>query len=336
MEQVKRNLSALVLLYIITGREEKIKEFCIMERTYYTIDEAAARRAKEMSSFYDYVQGSKTAAYKKEADRAYDLADKVAEAKPDRAEYAYYLADKYARKMAENMNAESRIGTMCPSILIAGGSNFPVNKKKRQVAASDRNRAEWNKIQEILYKLEKILNGKEAVMSDDEQAIEKLENKLEALQDMQDNMKAVNAYYRKHSTLDGCPGLSWEQVQQLQAEMRGSWRTDPNPYPSFLLTNNNANMRRIKKRIEELKAVKAAPTTEKECDYFKVIENKEIMRLQLVFDGKPDDETRSIVKHNGFVWSPKNQAWQRTLNANAQYAVKRIMQELDALNGKTA
>ena len=31
-------------------------------------------------------------------------------------------------------------------------------------------------------------------------------------------MKAVNAYYRKHKTLDGCPHLSPEQLEKLKAD----------------------------------------------------------------------------------------------------------------------
>mgnify|MGYP001027153839 CR=1 FL=1 len=48
------------------------------------------------------------------------------------------------------------------------------------------------------------------------------------------------------------------------------------------------------------------------------------MRLRLVFNGKPDDETRNMLKSNGFKWSPKNSAWQRLLNDNAEYALRRI------------
>ena len=32
-------------------------------------------------------------------------------------------------------------------------------------------------------------------------------------------MKAVNAYFRKHKTLDGCPELTPEQTEKLKADM---------------------------------------------------------------------------------------------------------------------
>ena len=36
-------------------------------------------------------------------------------------------------------------------------------------------------------------------------------------------MKAVNAYYRKHGTLDGCPHLSPENIENLKADMASGW-----------------------------------------------------------------------------------------------------------------
>lgn len=52
--------------------------------------------------------------------------------------------------------------------------------------------------------------------------------------------------------------------------------------------------------------------------------NKEDMRLQLIFNGKPEDKTREILKANGFRWAPSTSAWQRLLNDNAEWALKRI------------
>lgn len=57
-----------------------------MARKYYAIDENAVRQAQSMWSLTDYVVGSKTAEYKRLVDKAYDLADQVAEKRPGRAE----------------------------------------------------------------------------------------------------------------------------------------------------------------------------------------------------------------------------------------------------------
>ncbi len=60
-----------------------------------------------------------------------------------------------------------------------------------------------------------------------------------------------------------------------------------------------------------------------------VVRNKEDMRLQLLFDGKPSEETRTALKSNGFRWSPSKAAWQRLLNGNAEYALKCLPRKTD-------
>lgn len=48
-------------------------------------------------------------------------------------------------------------------------------------------------------------------------------------------------------------------------------------------------------------------------------------RLQILFDAKPDSETISKLKKNGFRWSPRFKAWQRQLTQNAYYACARVI-----------
>lgn len=59
--------------------------------------------------------------------------------------------------------------------------------------------------------------------------------------------------------------------------------------------------------------------------YFEVIQNEGINRLQLHFDGIPVKEQRTLLKKNGFKWSPKNQVWQRQLTDNALFATKQLI-----------
>ena len=107
---------------------------------YYPINEEAARRAKDANSFSDYVPGSATAAYQAMVDEAY----KLGEAQKQRVDPLYHekidgLLDRYARKLAENLNQRNAIDARVPSVLIAGPANFPVRQKEKQNAARDRN-----------------------------------------------------------------------------------------------------------------------------------------------------------------------------------------------------
>lgn len=303
-----------------------------MEKTYYPINEDSARSAHELMSFSDYKQGSKTAEYQGYVDKAYEIADKAAKARPDEAAHIYTLADRYARKMADNMNAESRIGCRCPSIMISGGSNFPVEKKKKQVAALDRNRQEWNEIQKILEKIRSIERGKDIIQADDENALEKLEKKLENLQRDQAFMKAVNAYYRKNGNIYGCNELTEEQTKQIEASMAKDWHYEKKPFLSWQLSNNNKNIHAVEARIAQLKAEKERQTTQKDYDGFRVVEETDLMRLQIFFDGKPNTEIRDILKKNGFRWAPSQGAWQRQLTPNARSVFKHyVLPELEQL-----
>lgn len=51
-----------------------------------------------------------------------------------------------------------------------------------------------------------------------------------------------------------------------------------------------------------------------------------------VFDGKPDDATRALLKANGFKWSPSRQGkpWVRHWNNAGLYHAKVVRQALDA------
>lgn len=301
-----------------------------MGRKYYEINEAAARRAKEMMSFDDYRNGSATAAYQREVEQIYQLAEKVAERRPDAAEKAEKLADKYAKLLADYYNTNFRIDQMCPSVMIAGPANFPVRKKEKQNQAWDRNREKYEQCKEIEDKIRNLLSGKEIITSGDPEAIEKLKNKLSSLEKAQETMKAVNAFYRKHKTLDGCPDLSWENIEKLKSSMTDSWRSDPKPFESWALSNNSAEIRRVKERIKKLEEVKAQPVDTKEYDGFSVVEDPEAMRIKLLFEDKPSAEIRDILKKNGFRWSPRANAWQTQLTDNGHYRLKRVLKELEA------
>lgn len=277
---------------------------------YYPINEEAARRAKNANSFSDYVPGSATAAYREMVDRAYTLGKQ----QKGRVDPMYHekidgLIDRYARKLAENINQCNLIDARVPSILIAGGSNFPVRKKEKQNAARDKNMGEYMQIEGLLDKVRS--TGMGGISADDDRAVEKLEAKLAGLEAMQEEMKTVNAYYRKHKTLEGCPVLSAEEIGKLQSSMASDWRKNPVPYPSYLLTNNNANIRRTRQRIEDLKSQSeyagwAFPGGRAEI-------NEGENRLQLFFEEKPSEEQRRELKSNGFKWAPSQGAWQRQL-----------------------
>ena len=300
---------------------------------YYTINEEAARQARGMWSFTDYEQGRKTAEYRAQVDRAYEAVETLPD---DLREKGEAIADRYARRLAEWYNKQFRIEMMCPSIMIAGGSNFNTRKKEKQNAAQDRHYKEYEAIQQMPDKIRQLIRGAHIIKSGDADAIEKLKAKIEKAEALQKAMKETNAYYRKNKTLRGYKDYTDEKAAELDAAIAESLYKVP--FAPFQLSNNNAKIRNAKKRLAQLESAKnAAQSDEKQNDDkyiglpFKVVENAEIMRLQLFFDEKPDAETRSILKSNGFRFAPtQGNAWQRHLNNNGRYALKRVIEALGA------
>ena len=127
---------------------------------YYPINEEAAKRAKDMNSFSDYQPGSATAGYRAMVDEAYAAAERQkARVDPMYHDKIDALVDRYARKLAENLNERNVIDARVPSILISGGGNFPVAKKHKQNAARDRNYGEYAEISKLLDKIRSVGMG---------------------------------------------------------------------------------------------------------------------------------------------------------------------------------
>lgn len=294
--------------------------------TYYPIREDLARRSKEMMSFSDYKAGSATAEYRHMVDAAAEIAEKQkARTDPMYHDKIDALLDKYARRLAENFNRDYEIGTRCPSVMIAGPANFPTRKKEKQVAAWERNQRDYQEVQEILRQIGSV--GMGGISSDDPQALEKLRAKLSKLEKHQETMKAANAAIRMKDTAKGNAklaelGYTPEEIAQLRTpDFCGRIG-----YPSYELSNNNANIHRIRDRIKELEKRAAQPSTGTlKFDGGEIVRNTELNRLQILFDDIPSEAARNALKGEGFKWSPKNQAWQRQLTPNAERAARRAL-----------
>lgn len=303
------------------------------------INESTARLAKQMRSFDDYKEGSATASYNAQCAEAAAILEKVKAkcATDEQRERAEYLYNRYCSVLAEAINRDNEIGTRCPSVLICGAGNFPTRKKEKQVAAWDKNMENFRRADHYLDMLKRAHTL--AVKSDDPEVLDFLRAKLAGLEEAHALMVSANAYYRKNKTLKGFEGIPADTMAWITRPgvyLPGGRNGDGSPlafygkpFPTYELTNSNANIKRVKQRIETLEAVKASKPVEEEHDGYTYRENAEAMRIQLHFDGKPDDETRALLKRNGFRWAPSQGVWQRQLNDNGKYAAHRVMEVLD-------
>lgn len=140
-------------------------------------------------------------------------------------------------------------------------------------------------------KVDNIDNSK-VISSDDPQAIEKLQARIEELEKAKEEVKA-----RPHE---------WYELPYL-----------------------NADIRRLKDRIKEIQELEELQFEDITFTGGKAILNRDINRLQLLFDTKPDEETRTLLKGHGFKWSRYEQAWQRLYNRNGIYAVRYVIEKIN-------
>lgn len=183
---------------------------------------------------------------------------------------------------------------------------------------------EYQQVRKILDQIRGVGTG--GISADDPRAVEKLKAKLNALEKEQEAMKAANAAIRMKDTAKGdaklaALGYTPEQIYKLRKpDFCGRIG-----YPAYMLSNNNANIRRIRERIAELEKQKENPADGWEFAGGKVVANHEENRLQILFNEKPDENMRTKLKSHGFRWSPRNQAWQRQLTNNAIYDAKHLL-----------
>ena len=176
-----------------------------------------------------------------------------------------------------------------------------------------------------------------AISSDDPEAVARLKEKISACEKLQEIMKAANKIVKNKKLSDQ------EKVDKLNSDLRlkkeKGWKLlKPDfcgriGFPDYELKNNNANIRRMKKRLEELETLQAENQETKEKTYgdISVVENVEENRIQIFFPGKPDRETRDILKSHGFRWSPRNMAWQRHLNSAGKWAAEAVLTKLNTV-----
>ena len=317
------------------GKEEvkATKEAAKAKSKYYEIDEKAARISKQMRSFDDYKEGSATASYKAAVDELATVVEEKKKQFPDKSEQLDQLLDRYAKNLASYINRDNQIGAQYPSVMISGAGNYNIKKHNKQMASWGKNYQFYD--EKVLALENKIRNlgssGKEVIRGDEEGALEKLEAKVEYMKYWHEVMVEVNKYYKKNKTLEGFEGVEPDELERIKKDLAvikqvGMYDT---PYPSYALTNDSQNIKRIEGRIAELKRLKDSDGLQEENDIYKLWTDKQDMRIRISFEiGKPDQEVIDILKGKAFKWSRKNGAWQRQLTGNAIYDAKQVQKSL--------
>nr|BCT99718.1 ArdC protein [uncultured bacterium] len=173
--------------------------------------------------------------------------------------------------------------------------------------------------------------GTGGISSDDPDAVKKLRAELASAEKSQELMKAANKAIRANKTPEtqtaALVALGFTEAQAVEAIKPDFARRVG--FPAYALSNNNANMARIKGRIAELEKRSQRADVEQAGDGFTYREDTTENRVMFIFDGKPDEATRAILKREAFKWSPSRGAWVRQLNNAGIWAGKQVLERFN-------
>jgi len=222
------------------------------------------------------------------------------------------------------------------SSFICGPANFPVARMQKRSQWADNH---WDNIgkfrhtskRRIVKQLLPYGDGS-AVRTNDPDAVEKIDTKLQEMEKQKEFMKSINRLTRKFYKRTDTPepgshkyiacvkalkdaGLSeGAAIKAIEPDYNGLV-----PFPSWQISNLNANIRRYKQRSQEVEQTQSIEIN----DQFPGGESATVSddgKIVIDFGYKPSEEVRSVLKSNAFKWSRARMAWVRKLTGNAQYA----------------
>lgn len=222
----------------------------------------------------------------------------------------------YRKHYTAYLAARSR----CMSTMITGGSNFPVRRQSKINNVADRRGAEALEFRKrALTAIRSALQPElRPIMAGDSDAVERLQTKLAEAEALQEKMRVVNATIRRHARAGRAAqfaalialGLS-HSIADALLEPDDLKRVG---YADYLLTNNNANIHRMRSRLKTVSAAKSEELVQVEGEHAKLEDCPADNRIRIFFSGKPDADVRARLKGAGFRWTPSLGCWQAYRN----------------------
>ena len=258
--------------------------------------------------------------------------------------------DEYRQRYAQMLNAYLAAHSRVVSQFITGAGGWTAAKvrsaeKKNDTVDKRRSElVEWSSKRQdrLRQRYDPKIIARAPISSTDPRAIERLQEKVDALERFQELMREANKIVRMKISaeerilrLQEIPGISEANATKLV--MQPDWSGKPG-FPAYALTNNSAKIRSAKERIAELEAKAARYANVEELivhdyDGIQMIENVDEQRVQLVFPRRTSKETYDTLRRHGFVWSRTNEAFQRQLNVQSIEAARQVLATVQAKGG---
>lgn len=244
--------------------------------------------------------------------------------------------NKYTDKVIAWLHALSRV----LSSMITGPSNFPVRRNEKRLSTEHKRMEE---VLEYAKKGEGFLDTKynpkyieqAAIKTGASDSLEKLQQQLAMREKAQRQFVEINKAIREglkkklaikdiiarvNERLAEADKVEDKMVMDfLKPDFTGGIGV-----PSYTMTNNNAEIARLKKRIQAEELYKKRVDKEYTFEGGKALENYEDNRFEIYFDSIPLQEIRNALKKRGFKWTPTKGAWQKqmvSMNRTEKHAI---------------
>lgn len=240
--------------------------------------------------------------------------------------------EAYVKRRLDLLRRRSRL----LSTMVTGSSNFPVHRQNKLHDAEHRATGEFIKWEEnVLQRIRS--NGyiyperrsAQPIRSGSSTAIDQLTEKLQKLEANQERMKLANKIIRSGKDVTARLMSEIGLTEALAIELQKPDFAGRVGFADYELTNNNAEIRRTRQRLEAETQNQAqrAQTGSQRQDFNggHMLQNVEENRLQIFFDSIPPADLRSKLKGRGFRWAPSVQAWQRQLTRAAMQDATAIL-----------
>jgi hypothetical protein len=239
----------------------------------------------------------------------------------------------------------------CMSWFIVGPANFPTARNQKRQASRDK---AYDAIRAhadaALRSIERIAwpHGApgDAIRANHPDAISLIRAEIEKRRATHARMKTANAVIRETKgqeigariiAMAAATGFSRSDCERI-VNPPEKWMGQG--FASYSLSGQLAEIKRLEGRLKGLEANAARGKVETQhnttAGALTIVENPDAARVQLVFPGKPDEATRTLLKSHGFRWAPSEGAWQRHLNNAGRYAASRVLSGLQVDDEPTA
>jgi hypothetical protein len=222
----------------------------------------------------------------------------------------------YRRRALALLRSKSR----CLSWMITGRARFPAERNRKRSEIADRRLTELLDFRtRALAAIRKTLQPElRPIMAGDANAADRLREKIAQAEELQARMKDTNAAIRQHAKA-GPEAQVTALVGLGHPEARARELLRPDfcgriGFPAYALQNNNANIRRMKDRLDAIEKAKATPETVQEGHAARLEDSPADNRVRLFFPDKPAQAVRDKFQANGFRWTPSLGCWQAYRN----------------------